>query len=196
MTFNDSNNSERKREYNERQNAGYNSDSQKHSQPHEDIGRVPAGQCRHLKSDGSCCHAYALTGSLYCFVHDPASAQKRDAARVKGGKERSRKAAVLPVNTPDLHLYTAGDVTSLLKDTVNQVRRGEIDPRVCNAIGCIAGLLLKAQQQEQMEKRMGRIESVIEDHWWNHDAALKTKVERASFEFVNAEPGSKRDDSR
>ena len=62
---------------------------------------------------------------------------EREAARKKGGKERSRKAAVLPADTPDRPLKTAEDITELVADTINRVRRGELDPRIANSIGCL-----------------------------------------------------------
>src|SRR5215471_7622083 len=119
------------------------------------------GQCRHIKSDGSHCRANARRSSTYCFFHDPDSLNEREAARISGGKERSRKAAVLPADTPNKSLASASDVTGLLGETINQVRRGEIDPRISNAVGYLAAILLKAKQQDVLEQRLARLESIL-----------------------------------
>src|SRR4051794_38219755 len=74
------------------------------------------GQCQYIKSDGSQCQSYTVRESFYCFIHDPNLKQEREAARVKGGKERSRKAAVLPPDTPDRSLTTSAAVGDMLAD--------------------------------------------------------------------------------
>jgi len=67
------------------------------------MASTTARQCHYIKDDRSRCQANTINGSEYCFFHDPASATSRDAARKNGGRERSRKTAVLPVDTPDRH---------------------------------------------------------------------------------------------
>src|ERR1041385_3672445 len=78
-------------------------------------GTTPAApnQCSHVKGDQSRCRANARHNSPLCFFHDPESAVEREAARTKGGRERSRKAAVLPDDTPNKPLTSAADVTEL-----------------------------------------------------------------------------------
>src|SRR5215469_1964255 len=122
---------------------------------------LPAGVCRHIKSDRTRCLANARHGSIYCFFHDPRSAIEREIARKNGGRERSRRTAVLPAGTPDHPLASASDVTALLAETINQVRRGEVDPRISNAIGYLAGILLKAKEKDEIEQRLARLESVL-----------------------------------
>lgn len=139
-----------------------------------------AGNCRHIKADRSPCRAMARSGSDYCFFHDPDSAAERQAARINGGKERSRKSRVLPPDTPDAQLTTAADVKGLLNKTINQVLRGEVDPRISNAVGYLAGILLKAKQQDEFEDRLERLESVLASQKVNPRAA-----DGESFEFVN-----------
>jgi len=136
------------------------------------------GQCSHLKPDGSYCKANVRLGSSYCFFHDPESAAERQAAQISGGKERSRRAAVLPADTPDRQLTNAGDVTALLGETINQVRRGQLDPRFANAIGYLATIFLKARETDGLEQRVERLESVL--------ASQKTVPEAdPEFEFVS-----------
>lgn len=91
--------------------------------------------CLHVKRDGDQCRAHAQSGSRYCFFHDPDKSCDRTAARQAGGRERSHKAAVLPTETPDHPLRSADDVGDFLKVTMNQVRRGQLDPKISNSLG-------------------------------------------------------------
>lgn len=145
-------------------------------------------QCRHIKSDRSRCRANARHSSIYCFFHDPDSAIERETARKNGGRERSRRAAVLPANTPDKPLDSASDVTVLLAETINQVRRGEIDPRISNAVGYLAGILLKAKERDEVEQRLARLESIIVEQPMNSTSYSDPNSD-SKFEFVNPEPG-------
>jgi hypothetical protein len=150
---------------------------------------VGTRQCRHIKSDRSRCRSYALHSSMYCFFHDPNSAVERKNARRNGGKERSRRATVLPANTPDQPLENASDVTVLLAETINQVRRGEIDPRISNAIGYLAGILLKAKEDDEIEQRIARLESILAGYQMNSKSYLDENPDSGSLEFVNPQSG-------
>lgn len=147
--------------------------------PEDSVDASPAGICQYTKSDGSRCHAYAVHGSRFCFAHDPKSAVERQAARVKGGQERSRKSKVLAGDTPNAALTTSTEIESLLADTINQVRRGEIDPHVSNAVGYLASVLMKAKEQGETERRLARVESILKSQWAN---PLNSNSE---FEFTN-----------
>jgi hypothetical protein len=85
---------------------------------------------------------------------------ERRAARAEGGR-RSRPAAALPPDTADLPLKTVGDVTVALAATVNQVRRGELDARIANAVGYLTSVLLKALQGDVLERRLEALEAVL-----------------------------------
>jgi len=52
-------------------------------------------------------------------------------------------------------LKTVGDVTSLLADTMNDLRSGRIDSRLANTVGFLAGGTLKAFQQSDIGDRLG-----------------------------------------
>jgi hypothetical protein len=147
------------------------------------------GQCRHIKTGQSRCQANARHGSDYCFFHDPDSAVDREAARRNGGRERSRRAAVLPADTPDMPLASAADVTGLLAGTINQVRRGEIDPRISNAIGYLTGIPLQAKERDELEQRLSRLESILARQQANPKSNFNLDAHSEAFEFVNPESG-------
>jgi len=121
--------------------------------------RIPKDRCQQIKDDGTRCRTGVMTGSTFCFFHDPRQATKRTEARKAGGRKKA--AAVLPAATPDRPLQAIPDVVSLLGETINQVRRGELDPRVANAVGYLAGIFLKAVEQGRTDERLAALEAVV-----------------------------------
>jgi hypothetical protein len=53
-----------------------------------------------------------------------------------------------------------GEVGELLEETINRVRQGPFDLRAANAIGFLAGVLLKALDQ-RIEERLAHLEAVM-----------------------------------
>jgi len=115
--------------------------------------------CRATKPDGSSCQAAALPGSDFCFFHDPDRADERREANAAGGRQGKMK--TLDAVTPDVKIESCQDVVRLISETINQVRRGELDPRVANAVGYLANVLIKAVEQGDMEKRLEDLEATV-----------------------------------
>lgn len=116
-------------------------------------------QCEFTKDTGERCRARPLSDSKFCFFHDPNKSEEQKVARRKGGY--ARRSPTLPKNIPEFELKVAEDVVRLLSITINQVRRGEIDPRVANAVGYLSGIILKAKEQGDIEKRLKQIEEIV-----------------------------------
>jgi molybdopterin/thiamine biosynthesis adenylyltransferase len=117
--------------------------------------------CQKIKAGGSQCEASALTGSRFCYFHDPSKAHERQVAQRAGGLARSRQCAVLPRETPDRQVRKICDVVEVLGETLNQVRRGQIDPKVANSVAYIAGILLKALERGPLEERIASLEEIL-----------------------------------
>lgn len=120
-----------------------------------------AQKCRFRKKNGQVCGADAQSGKSVCIFHDPARANDGRRARQAGGLSRSRSAVVLPADTPDHPLGGSNEVAQLLGKSINQVRRGELDPRIANAIGYLAGILLKALEKGPIEERLAHLEAIL-----------------------------------
>jgi hypothetical protein len=116
--------------------------------------------CHAKKPDGSCCLVAALPGSKFCFFHDPARAAERRAAQSFGGSQNRMR--TLPADTPDVQVADCGDVIHLISETINQVRKGLIDPRVANAVGYLANVVIKASEQGELEDRLAELESLVQ----------------------------------
>jgi hypothetical protein len=119
-----------------------------------------ANECHFLKKNGLRCGANAQPANGLCVFHDPDKASDGRRARRAGGITRSRAAAVLPSDTPDHPLGDTNQVSDLLADSINRLRRGQLDPRVANAMGYLASVLLKALDQ-RIEERLARLEAVM-----------------------------------
>ena len=115
--------------------------------------------CHFKKADGQRCHARPLRGGRYCFWHEPTKDKARQEAGRTGG-QRGR-ARTLPAETSDFELNDASSVVELLSRTVNQTLRGEIDPKVANAVGYLSGVILRAKEQGEIEERLAKVEEAM-----------------------------------
>ena len=118
-------------------------------------------KCQARKKNGERCGADAQSGKTICVFHDPVKETDGKRARRAGGLTRSRVSAVLSSDTPDHPLGTTTEIARLLGDSINQIRRGELDPRVANAMGYLASVLLKALQQGPVEERLAYLEAIL-----------------------------------
>jgi hypothetical protein len=125
-----------------------------------DERRITAKRCNAQKPDGTSCNSPALPGSNFCFFHDPAKAAERREAQALGGRQNRIK--TLDTTAPDVKVEDCGDVVALISETINQVRKGMIDPRVANSVGYLANVLIKAFEQDELETRIGRLEALLE----------------------------------
>jgi hypothetical protein len=116
-------------------------------------------KCTRTKKNGEPCPNLARDGRAVCWVHDPDLAAQRAAGRKRGGIVRSARSAVLSSSTPDAPLATVGDLVRVLGDSINQVRKGEIGVNVANAIGVLAGVLLRALAGDEIERRLSLVEA-------------------------------------
>ena len=118
-----------------------------------------AKTCAATKRDGTGCQAAVLPGSQFCFFHDPAKADARRKAQSAGGRENRMR--TLPADAPDVTVEDGADVVKLLSETINQVRRGEIDPRVANTVGYLSNIVRAATGQRELESRIAELESLV-----------------------------------
>jgi hypothetical protein len=84
---------------------------------------------------------------------------------------------VLPFDTPDHPLGDTNQVSALLADSINRLRRGQLDPRVANAMGYLASVLLKALESGRIEDRLAHLEAVVRG---------KGGTDTDEFEFTSA----------
>jgi hypothetical protein len=135
--------------------------------------------CEGKTKDGQPCRGKAVPGSRFCPFHDPGRAEATAEGRRRGGKARSKPAAVLAADTPDVALDSVRDVVTFLAGTVNQVRRGQVDPRVGNCLGVLCGHLLKALEDD-LTQELAEVRKLIEGRSHGNGIAPGTGASQAS----------------
>jgi len=81
-------------------------------------------------------------------------------------------------------------VVELLAETINHVRKGELDLRTSNAIGYLSGILLNAIEKSEYEKRLTALEAAVSQPAHRGVPAF---AEAAVFEFVGKDPAERRE---
>ncbi len=135
--------------------------------------------CAATRADDSPCRGKARPGSTFCAFHDPAVAANRAEGRKAGGRKRSRPAAVLSPDAADVPLASVRDVVVLLGDTVNRVRKGELDAKTGNCLGVLSGVLLRALEEGDLAEQIRELRSSIES-LQHGDGITQDRVEEAS----------------
>lgn len=116
-------------------------------------------RCEFIKLNKEQCNANAMRNSQFCFTHNPETREAKQEAVIRGGKSPKKNYNPLsPVELSD-----SKSVVSLLSQTINEVRQGEIDLRVANCIGYLSGHLIKALEVSDLEKRVDEIEKIIKE---------------------------------
>lgn len=118
-------------------------------------------RCKATTRDASRCRAAAIPASNFCFFHDPSKAAERREAQALGGRQNRVK--TLDAGTPDVKVENCRDVVALLSVTINEVRKGDIDPKIANAVGYLANVMIRAVEQGELESRIAELESVFRD---------------------------------
>ena len=116
-------------------------------------------RCKYMKSNGKQCGGHAQHGSVFCFFHDPEKRMEQQQARFKGGKQGKR--AVL-VDCDNIRITKLGDVIRLLNQTINQVRRGELDHKVANSVAYLSNVLVKTFEGEELQNRLEELEEKVQ----------------------------------
>lgn len=116
-------------------------------------------RCQAANANGAPCQAAPLDGETFCFFHHPDRTDERQAARRTGGQQGRLR---VPDGVSDMRLERVEDVTRLLAETINHVRTGRLDVRVGNTVGYLAGVLLKALEQGDMEQRLTALEQAVQ----------------------------------
>jgi hypothetical protein len=118
-------------------------------------------RCSAPRADGSACGGAPLPGRDVCMFHEPALASRRAEGRRQGGTERSRPRTTLPIVEGSGEVRSVGEVCSLLSDTINHVRTGQIDPRIANTVGFLASVLIRAFEVGKLEERLAALEATV-----------------------------------
>jgi len=116
-------------------------------------------RCKYIKDNGEQCKANAMSDSDYCYLHNPdISEEEKREAQIRGGRNRSI-AITEPLNK--ITVSSGEDIFTLLDTTIQEVRSGEIDPKIANTIGYLAGVMIKAYEVAKLERRVIDLEQAL-----------------------------------
>jgi len=120
-------------------------------------------KCKHIKANGEQCKANAMSGLDYCYLHNPKiSEEEKKKANQKGGLNRAK---TVKEALPLLVIKEPGDTVTLLIDTINRVRAGDLDIKVANCIGFLSEKLLRAFElnKETTDKKIDILIEIDKD---------------------------------
>ena len=115
--------------------------------------------CSAKTKRGTECHAPVVVGSPFCALHgDPERAA--ELGRMGGRKNRhyveTEDVPLAPPSTPE-------DIKSLLAQAMVDVRARKLDPRIASALTYTAGVLLRALESTDFQKRLARLEDALQE---------------------------------
>ena len=121
---------------------------------------MPRTRCTGTKRDGTPCRSFAVADGL-CQAHHPDRAEAHREATRKGGESRSavRRAARLWAMNGDQ--IRQGDLPSILRATILDVRAGKVEPSVASAIATLAKTSVQLSHELELEQRIAALEAVI-----------------------------------
>jgi hypothetical protein len=115
--------------------------------------------CTAIKATGERCKAGAISGSEWCWNHDPAHAEKRRRNGSRGGRRGGR-------GRPQAELKDIKDRLSELADNVlgGTVDRADaaVTSQILNVYLRALSTELKIKEQEELITRMENLEQVVE----------------------------------
>ncbi len=111
-------------------------------------------QCRGVRKDGTPCTAKVMGPGTLCYAHDPARATERDEARRKGGTGRATRARL-----DRLVPATLRPMIASLLGALDEVYRGDLDPKQASAMASLAGAITKAYSLGVLEERVQVLEA-------------------------------------
>lgn len=124
-----------------------------------DQGSKQAGRarCKAQTKAGDACQAPAVERGL-CFFH--ANPEKLSEMG-RRADSKNRHGNFGDCDFQRWPLKTIGDVSVLLEETINRVRRGPFDLRAANSMGFLAGILLKVLKRGRVEERLDHLERIM-----------------------------------
>lgn len=95
----------------------------------------------------------------YCYLHNPEiPEEEKQLARVRGGENN---VVLVGEIMEESKVRTNEDIVMLMESVINRVKQGNLDIRVANTIGYLAGVSQKAIKEVEVEDRLKRIEDLV-----------------------------------
>ena len=111
-------------------------------------------RCKATNKAGKPCKAQAMSNG-YCYRHNPdiADSKKLEASKKGGQKDKSQAETAQPIDTE-----TLGGLLDALKTNTNDLRQGNISPRVSNALVQNIMAIIEVKKFIDLDQRLTRLE--------------------------------------
>ena len=117
-----------------------------------------AEKCQAVAGSGQQCKAWAMTGSPFCYNHNPDMASKRTASRAKGGRSSAALHKLRPVT-----IASVADWLPLLATLANDLLQNELRPvQRARAVAHLARTYCDIAMSSELEARLEAIERELE----------------------------------
>jgi hypothetical protein len=112
-------------------------------------------KCAAITAAGTACKGTPITGSSYCYAHDPSTAEERRAYGRKGGKRGGR-------GRPSTEIQTA---KSEIRRVIDAIEAGTIETRVGAVMFQGMNLWLRALEAERNIRETEELAAMVEELW-------------------------------
>ena len=123
-------------------------------------------KCRYIKSDGTLCNANALKDKSLCLFH--LNQQKRFNENVLAVFERKTNKITYP-SKPQFDIKNIDDIPNVLVSLINQIYGGTVETKRGGVIGYLTNILMKSFEVKELEKRIARVEGILNDVYISGD---------------------------
>ena len=115
--------------------------------------------CRATNKNGEPCKAQAMTNG-YCFRHNPdiSDEEKLQASATGGAKLTKQRLERQVATAQDINIRSLNGLVDLIDGNIKDVRQGNIDPKVSNAIVQNLNVLLKVYELGIQDARIRKLE--------------------------------------
>ena len=113
-------------------------------------GKPQVRPCKGTNERGEPCSSPRMEGSEFCFFHNPAAAEKRDAAAKQVGPVQAQ--------TPE-------DLLILLEQALTDCLALENSISRAKAVGYLAGVILKVQEVGEVRGRLAALEAQVSSRY-------------------------------
>lgn len=116
--------------------------------------------CKAIKENGEPCKAQAMANG-YCYRHNPeiSDEEKLQASATGGNKPTiTRLERQIATAQDEINIRNLNGVVDLIENNIKDVRQGNIDPRVSNAIVQSLNVLLKVYELGIQDTRIRKLE--------------------------------------
>ncbi len=119
-----------------------------------------SARCKATTAAGSPCSAQPIRDDGHCYWHSPAIAAERDAARRRGGANKSNKTRMAKASQG----MAMDEVQILLAAVLKGTITGRFTPGQASAAAAVARAMATIHQSVQLEQRLAEVEAALGVH--------------------------------